>query len=480
MYLYLLFILLLNNIIAQNKQILYDFDQIPQTLLLNPGAEVDYDTHVGVPLLSNFYLQVGATDINMTYNNILAGTDGANQLLTKIYKYKLDDSDYFSANQQMDIINAGFRLSDPDYYLSFGIYEEIDGFSNYPIETAILFFEGDDKNNDGVAERGVITNFNKLNLIADIIGVYHVGISKKIGDNLNIGARFKLISGSLNINSKNNEGNYFLSDDTSGFYHKFNDMQMNFNSSGLIHPDGSRIEFNPVDFLKGFLFLNENIGLGIDLGFTYHINDRIVITGSLLDLDYVSYSNKVVTYQIDGDFILEDDQFFNPPKGGEIDYWINVFDDGDYGDIDMIPIDTLQTAYNTYRTPKVNTSAKYQFLRKKKGYSGKSVFRNVACDVNTRNNELISEVGIHTYTAFRPDKIVWAVTAYYSYQFNNYFSSKITYTYDKFSYKNIGLGISTHFRSFNFYATADNLLALYKIKDSNYQSFQFGMNFIFE
>ena len=46
--------------------------------------------------------------------------------------------------------------------------------------------------------------------------------------------------------------------------------------------------------------------------------------------------------------------------------------------------------------------------------------------------------------------------------------------------KNIGLGFSTHIRAFNFYATADNLLALRKIKDSNYQSFQFGMNFIFD
>ncbi|MEN8125075.1 MAG: DUF5723 family protein [Bacteroidota bacterium] len=474
---YLLFVFLINNLFAQNKQLLYDFDQIPQTLLLNPGAEVDYDKHIGVPFLSNIFFQAGATNDHMTYNNILAGTDGFNEVLSKVYSYNLKDSDYFSANQQFEVLNFGFRLKNPDYYLSFGMYEEIDIYANYPKEIAVLFFEGDDKNSDGIPEFNVKTNFDKLNLTTDMVGVFHVGMSKKFGDRLNLGARLKLISGATNINSVKNGGNYFLDKNNGRFEHNFNDMQVGINTSGLINPDGTRLTYGFSDYLKGLFFLNGNVGVGVDLGFTYHVSDNIVITGSLLDLDYVSYTNEVITYNIN-DFKMEDDWFFEPSKGGEISYWNNTFDNGDFVDLNKIPIDTLQTGYNTYHSPKLNLSGKYKIIRTKGGSD--YVFRNVRSTAYSGNEYLISEVGLQTYTAFRPNKVVWAVTAFYTHQFNKYISSKVTYTYDKLSYKNIGFGISTHYKNFNFYATADNLLNLYTIKDSNYQTFQIGMNFIFE
>ena len=105
--------------------------------------------------------------------------------------------------------------------------------------------------------------------------------------------------------------------------------------------------------------------------------------------------------------------------------------------------------------------------------------RNVSCDVDYGSDELGSAIGIQVYTDFKPNKTFWAITTFYSRELSKNINAKITYTYDQFSAKNIGLGLSTHIKSFNFYATADNLLALPKVRDSNYQSIQFGMNFIF-
>ena len=49
---YLLFISLLGiSGISQNKQILYGFEEIPQSLLLNPGAKVLQKRHYGIPFL---------------------------------------------------------------------------------------------------------------------------------------------------------------------------------------------------------------------------------------------------------------------------------------------------------------------------------------------------------------------------------------------------------------------------------------------
>ena len=34
---------------AQNKQILYDFTEIPQALMINPGMSTDFQWYAGIP-----------------------------------------------------------------------------------------------------------------------------------------------------------------------------------------------------------------------------------------------------------------------------------------------------------------------------------------------------------------------------------------------------------------------------------------------
>ncbi len=54
------------NSFSQNKQVLYDFAGLPQTLLLNPGLEIDYKFHIGVPLLSGFSSEIGSTGFSLS------------------------------------------------------------------------------------------------------------------------------------------------------------------------------------------------------------------------------------------------------------------------------------------------------------------------------------------------------------------------------------------------------------------------------
>ncbi|MCF6222528.1 MAG: DUF5723 family protein [Flavobacteriaceae bacterium] len=481
--LFLTIVLIVAKSNAQNQQILYDFDQLPQTLLLNPGAEVDYDKHFGVPLLSNFFLQVGATNKNINYNNIISGANGDIDILRNIFEQDLNSNEIFLVNQQLEILNGGLRLRNADYYLSFGMYQEIEGFANYPKDEVDLFFNGNDQDRDGFPEEGDVFNFNQLNFIGELVGVFHIGITKKINEKLNIGARFKLLSGSLQLNSINNQGEYQLSANSSFNQHNFDAMRVVLNTSGFIKLIDDQ-DFGTGDFgglsqaISGLFFGGGNLGAGLDLGFTYHFNESITLTGSLIDLDFITYTNKVVNYSLTEDFILSENNnrdYFDPEVGDEFNYWDDKF--SSFYDTGDIPLEINDGGFNFRRSPKLNASIKYQFNHERdEDYN--SVFRD-ARFVTPVNESLISEVGIHTYTDFKPNYMIWAVTAFYMREITKGFKAKVTYTYDKFSSKNIGLGISTHFRDFNFYATADNLLALPKLKDSNYQSFQLGMNFIF-
>lgn len=475
--LYFLLFLWCGNAVAQNNQILFDFNQLPQTLMLNPGAEVNYNKHFGMPFLSNVFVQAGATNKNITYNNIYE--EDTSDMLRNIYDQNLNSDDYFLVNQNLEILNGGFRLKNEKYYLSFGIIQKAEGFSLYPEEPVDLFYNGNDQNKDGKPEYDDKFNFNQISSFGEVINVFHVGILKTINEKLTLGARLKLLSGALNVDFTNTFGEYHLSKGIVSNKHNFNNMDVALRTSGLINTDGENILSETSEVIKGLFFMNGNIGVGFDFGLTYHASDNIILAASLLDLDYLKYSNKVTRYEIKEDFELFDQEYFNPTEGNEFSYWDDKL--GDYMEPDIsgeyIKIDTLQTSYNINRSPKFNASAKYQISRtSNEKYN--SVYQN-SHYVTPVNKVLLTEFGLQTYMAFRPDKLVWAVTPFVSRDINKYLTAKFTYTYNKFSTKNIGLGISTHFKSFNFYVTADNLLDLPKWKDSNYQSAQMGMNFMF-
>jgi hypothetical protein len=48
---YLFALLISISCLSQNKQILYNFTSVPQSLMTNPGADVSYKFYFGVPLL---------------------------------------------------------------------------------------------------------------------------------------------------------------------------------------------------------------------------------------------------------------------------------------------------------------------------------------------------------------------------------------------------------------------------------------------
>ena len=205
-----MFILFCVPAISQNMQILYDFDQLPQTLLLNPGSEVDYDKHFGVPLLSNIYLGLGSSNKDITYNSVISGSDGLGDVLNNMYALGLSEDDVFIFNQQIELFNIGFRLKDPTYYLSFGMYQQIEAFSAYAPDVANLFVNGNDQDGDGIPEEGQVFETDQLNSVGSLVGVFHVGINKKVNEKFTAGLRLKILSGSLGVETNSNQGDYYL------------------------------------------------------------------------------------------------------------------------------------------------------------------------------------------------------------------------------------------------------------------------------
>ena len=50
---------------SQNKQLLYGVDDLPQSLLLNPGTAISFEKHIGVPFLSGTYVSAGSSGVSV-------------------------------------------------------------------------------------------------------------------------------------------------------------------------------------------------------------------------------------------------------------------------------------------------------------------------------------------------------------------------------------------------------------------------------
>ncbi len=456
-------VFLITTISAQNKQFLYGFQEIPQSLLENPGGEVSFVKHIGIPFLSGAYINVGTS--NNLISNLFAN-DGLNieDKLQSIL-FRLNSRDFISINEQLDIINLGFKLKNDKDYLSFGFYQEFDLISYYPKGLAILFYQGNTDGNGNI-DLNQSHDISDARFKSEIIGVFHLGISRKINQKLNIGIRAKIYSGAFNIQSLNNKGSISTRlDQNNNYQHLLNDVDVTFNSSGFT---GTSKKDFVIDAAKNILF-GGNLGLGLDVGFTYHLKDNMTLLGSVLDVGFITYSKNITTYKLKGNVEVNDIGLIDPPTNETLDYWDIIGDDI----YPQIPIDTLQSTYVSFRSPKINAAFQYKFGNH---------YRQAACSTSPHSSERAykNEIGIQLYTIFRPKRPQLATTLYYRRSVTNFLKAKITYTADSHSFSNIGFGFSTQIGKFNMYANADNLLGYNDFYNSKKITFLFGMNLIFD
>jgi len=459
--------------VAQNKQLLYDFKENPQALLLNPGTDIPYKNYIGFPLLSGISASVGSSGISV--NDIFAN-DGLdiNDKIRERVVFGMSHRDVMTSNVQLDILNGGFRSGkNPDVFFSFGIYNEIDGINYWPKDLAILGFEG---NADFLNKR---FDFSQIKGRADIVNVFHFGINKRINPKLVVGGRLKLYSGILNIQSTKNSGYFIATEGQNNLLANTFVADLELRTSGAQairnalrddRPDGDPTMAN-VFTKRGFF--GGDLGLGVDVGFTYNINKQSVFTASLLDAGFISHSNDVRRFSLKGNATVEGVQVILPNALNDpnADFWQNLVDDVKA----LLPYEDNNTdGYITFRPTKLNASLRYNF-----GEQNNKI-KDCDCTAGASKSGLgyVNSLGGQLFMINRPRGPQAAITAFYQRNFGRTIGLKTTYTVDKFSFTNIGLGANFNFGPVNMYVMADNVLGYQNVAASNYASFQFGINII--
>jgi hypothetical protein len=443
---------------AQNKQILYGFEEVPQSLMLNPGSRVPQKSHFGIPFLSQIHVNGGANGVSTFDIFGKSSVDINTRIRNKIFE--MSERDFFTATQQLEILNFGWR-SFKEIYFSGGVYQELDFIAYFPRDLAILAWEGNRDYIDYEFDLGQVST------TGDLMAVYHFGANKKINKKWTLGARGKIYSSMISFKSTKNEGTFVtrLGDVNSPniYEHILTNIDVSVQTSGI-----ASLEDSSVGKVLSRGFFGGNLGLGIDFGATYEINDRWTASGSVLDLGVIFHSKDVEQYRATGDYTLNGIELIFPPLGeGEstIPYYDNLEDEIER----EIPIDTITSGYTQLRPLKVNTGVKYSF--------GKFV-GGEECDCFNKGIERVQAVGLQYYSIIRPKGPQMAATLFYYHKLFNFLSAKATYTIDPYSYYNVGLGIATGLGKFNFYVAVDNALYYGNIAKAKSVSLQLGFNII--
>lgn len=452
-----LFVFLITNCFSQNKQLLYNFTSVPQSLMTNPGADFKYKYYFGVPLLSGMSFKVGTTGFS-AYD--LFANDGVdfNQKLRNVV-YSASRNDHIAVNEQIEIFNGGIKLGDwfeDKGYLSFGMYQEFDFFAYMPKDLAILALDG---NQNYI---GKSFNLGDLNLKTETVSVLHVGYHKNVSENLIVGARAKVYFSGFNAVSTKNSGSIITTPSNTTMYEQIISSDMSLNTSGVSkYIDDDYDGDVAVDARKQLLF-GGDLGLGLDLGFTFYPQDNKQITASILDIGFVSHSKDVENYTYKGYYKYE---------GTNPNFSSTDNPDGVYSDFrDAIPLDTLYNKYTTWRPVKLNASYQYSY--------GNPSDDDCVCIAKEKKYK--NAVGAQFFMMTTPRTPIAALTGFYQRNVSDKLHLKATYTVDSYSYTNIGLGMSANLGKFNMYFMADNLLEYRDVSKSNSLSLQFGFNFIFE
>ena len=456
----------LSVVVCQNKQLLYNWEVTPQTLMLNPGSLVSSQFHAGMPLASQFHFNAGSSGVSVFDVFADDGVD-INTKITNIIS-ELSSRDFFTINQQLDVLNFGWLSKGMEpVYFSGGMYQELDVIAYFPKDIAILAWEG---NRDYI---GKAYDFNDVSARADLLTVYHFGVNKQVSKKLTAGVRLKLYSSLISVSSTRNKGAFKTSirEGTANVYeHTVTDLDVEVKTSGFLSLDG--LEQSQVNKkLLGRALLGGNLGVGLDAGITYQFDNQLSLTASVLDLGAIFHTNDTELYRAKGDYTLDGIELIFPELvNGEpaIPYYDNLEDDI----AREIPVDTLNTGYTQLRPTKINAALHYDFGR----FVGDKGGCN--CKNNGTKQKRVSQAGVQYYSIFRPRGLQFAGTLYYTRRFGNTLSIKTTYTLDSYSAKNVGAGMFLNIGGVNLFLAADNLLQMSNLAKANSVSLQVGLNYI--
>ncbi|MDG2343404.1 MAG: DUF5723 family protein [Flavobacteriales bacterium] len=428
---------------GQQDFILYHMPSIPQITQVDPASFPDSKLDIGLPIISSVY--GSAFNTGFAFSDILT-QDANGNVMPDVNgaMSKMRENNFLVLNANTDLLFLGFKKGNNFY--SFNVTEKVDFTFNYPKDLIIMALEGN--GNNLLGERA---NFDGLGMDFTHWREYAVHWVHDVDHKFSYGARLKYLYGMENFNTQVSYMGVTTDQNTHALTF---DMNFEFQSAGLplvVFDDTSNaigaINTDDDDMmtqaglssgnLSNYMFGRQNNGLGLDFGFNYHLNDKLLLEASVLDLGFISwnqYTSNSNLSEWDYTYSGIEDAITVFGNGSSVQFLKDVLEDS----IEM----SIKENF-TYSTPSYRTA-----LRTK-------IYASMEYIVD--HNNYISLTG---YSSFVRNRWRRGLGLAYNFHLGHFLSATASYSIYNRSYSNVGIGVSMNAGPLEIYFLTDNILAL--------------------
>ncbi len=434
-YLLLLFFISVGWVKAQNNMVYYRmYKNVPQANNLNPALLPDSRVVIGFPGISGFGMGLGLQGIDLD-GSIQETSPGSGT-------YQLQPEDLLRGNQDFRVnfnmeympVYVGVRTKNS--YFSFDVM--IHGRFGYVLPNDLLQFGL--QGNDGL-ESVALEDLSVRNTAYASAGV---GYGRELTEKLTVGAKIRYYQGIGDLSVTDMSGQINLSDQLLGFS----------NLSGTVRGAGfvgvaAEAENGEIDYADiANAILRQNNGLGITLGGSYQLTEKLNLNASIVDLGAVSWNGGLLNYQL---------------NTGEVEFsGVSDIFGAINGDVDFLDSLTTDVAFDTLSGQRYTTPLSAQFYAN----ADYEFFKN-------------HHVGGILRTEFYQGNIYPALSGYYQFTWKTYVNLMVNAGYMNGTITNVGVGMGLNLVGFQFYMMSDNILIANNPLNINTVDLRFGINLLF-
>ena len=353
---------------AQQANTLYYMDRVFQSQTVNVSAIPVHKVQVGgliVPVFGQLppamYYNYGNNSFN--YNHIIHfGKEQYKDsliidlplLMKKVHKTTAIRNEF-----RLDLLNLSFK-SKNNSAVTVSLAERVLFGTTLPRDLFDFAING----NKPYMDEGKAHNLSKLSFDVCAFHELGIGFATEFAEKFSVGGRLKLLFGiadvSTNVGSLSlttNPENYFITADA--------DFQIR-KSTNLFEYDiyGDSIVTNmDGNSLKKAASSFGNFGVGLDLGFTYNITDKISASIAVTDLGFINWMQNAQIASAKGEYTFEGVELtFSKDSLGKLRYGIDTTKYKHIADslIDMFDMKVVDKSYMTWLPSNIFLGATYQ------------------------------------------------------------------------------------------------------------------------
>ncbi len=461
LYISLLLLSFISIVKSQTNLNLYNFRNVGQSNLINPGIRPQANVTVGIP-----GIYFSAKSPNMTINDIFNKGENPDSTIKRIVR---DDNLSFNntgISFVFDPLFVGFAIK--KNYFSFGAQLNFDFYGSPPKDILGLtqgstFFQNS-------LNRQI--SLGNLDFNTTAWTAYHIGYTREINKKLSVGIRLKYLQGLFNANVE--ESTLQLSTNSDSLYVRasfkantagaedfrkagnINDLVYGASNNGQKAPAGYNASSGDIMSYISNRGIVSGTGWGIDLGANYKFNQHTSISASLIDLGYINWNKNNNTFSMPTtvfNYKGQDINSIDSLNNSEfINNRLNALKDSLLYKV-FVPKESAD-AYTTYLNAKLYLGAQYAF-----NYNNTFDF----VFFNNFGSKQFNPALSLTFT-----KKIWSIM-----------DIRVSGTYYNKTFNNAGLGFSLNLGTFQTYLFSDNLVAAINYDDAKFINVRTGINWNF-